>query len=305
MFQGLPRWLIAFGIVVIAVIEITSRLPDIMLLPQKLRGGAGEYDAKALQPQLTEATIAKTDAEARAAAAQAQLNTVQQAKVEADTKVAQLQQQVTQLQGILFAAQASQAQSQARLADTQAAKTTAETQVVQLQRSLTVAQTGQANAQASQAQAQATQTNLQTAGAVVAWAAIIGGGIYAADKLGYIPHDQGTTQASTQTTTQTTAAAQPTQDTSSPFEVGRSDWHRWHDWTAGLSGDHLAGEAFWAGNRSQHPARGCAAAPGSHSAEFMEGCEAAKKFLAGVDQSRNNTDYKAGWNQGAKETGDN
>jgi hypothetical protein len=301
MFQGLPRWLIAFGIVVIAVIEITSRLPDIMLLPQKLAGGAGEYGAKALQPQLTEATIAKTDAEARAAAAQAQLNTVQQAKVEADTKVAQLQQQVTQLQGILFVAQASQAQSQARLADTQAAKTTAETQVVQLQRSLTVAQTGQANAQAQQASAQATQTNLQNAGTVVAWAAIIGGGIYAANKLGLIDHDQATTQASTQTT----SAAQPTQDTSSPFEVGRSDWHRWHDWTANLSGDHLAGEQFWADIRSQHPARGCAAAPGSHSAEFMEGCQAAKKFLAGVDQSRNNPDYHDGWNQGAKETADN
>lgn len=196
MFQGLPRWLIAFGIVVIAVIEITGRLPDIMLLPQKLAGGAGEYNAKALLPQLNEAQIAKTQADARAADAQAQLTTLQQAKVVADTKIAQLQQQVTQLQGNLFASQAMLAQSQAKLADTQAAKTAAEIQVVQLQRNLTTAQTDQAQAQASQSRAQATKTTLENVGTVATFAAAIGGGLYLADKAGLIPHNEGTTQAS-------------------------------------------------------------------------------------------------------------
>ena len=302
MFQGIPRWLIAFGIVVIAVFEIVSRLPDVMLIPQKMAGIAGEYGGKALAPQLTEAQIAKTAAEAKAADAQAQLNTLQQAKVEADTKVSQLNQQVTQLQGYLLAAQASQAQSQARLADTQAAKTVAEIKVVQLTQYLTAAQTEQAQAQANQAQAQATQTNLHNVGTMVGWAALIGGGLYLADQAGLISHDHTTT---TQASTQTTNNTQPTQGTSPQFETGRTDWHRWHDWTAGLNGSRLTGANYWAGVRSTKPARGCAGAPNSSSAEFQDGCETARKFLAGVDQSRlSNTDYRAGWNQGAKETGD-
>lgn len=207
MFQGLPRWLIAFGIVVIAVIEIVSRAPDIMLLPQKLAGGAGELGAKALAPQLTEAQIAKTAAEAKAADAQAQLNTLQQAKVEADTKVSQLNQQVTQLNGYLLAAQANQAQSQARLADTQAAKTVAETKVVQLQQYYTVAQTQQAQAQAAQANAQATKTTMENVGTAVGVAALVGVSLYAANKFGLLP--EGSSNGTTQTSTQTTSYGQP------------------------------------------------------------------------------------------------
>ncbi len=212
MFQGLPRWLVAFGVVTIVVIEIAARLPDIMLLPQRLAGMAGEMDAKALQGKLAEITIQKTAAETRATDAQAQLTTAQQAKVEAETKVAVLNQRVTDLQAGLVSAQAAQAQSQARLADAQAGKTAAETRVVMLQQYLTKAQTTQMealarqnDAQAAAAQAQATQTNMQNAGTALTVGALIVGGLYAADKMGLLPPHQETTTPTGQTYSAPTA----------------------------------------------------------------------------------------------------
>ena len=221
MLQGIPRWLIAFGIVVIAVIELVARVPDIMLVRQKIEGGAGEYGKQALQPQLTEATIAKTVAEANVANVTAQLNAalegkavaeakvveLSQAKVIADTQLAQTQAQVTQLQGILYTAQAQQAKSQIALNELQGKKVEAETKVQQLTQYLTMAQeqaqraqaqqslaqADQARAQAGKARAEETQTTLQNAGTVIGALALLGVGVYAANKLGYLPESSSST----------------------------------------------------------------------------------------------------------------
>jgi hypothetical protein len=43
MFHGLPRGLIAFAIVATVAIELVAKLPDILLIPQRLHGQAGEH----------------------------------------------------------------------------------------------------------------------------------------------------------------------------------------------------------------------------------------------------------------------
>jgi hypothetical protein len=159
VFQGLPRLLIVFGVVLIAIIEFASRLPDLVLLPQKMQAALGEYDAKAMQPKVVTTGVEKTEAEARLADSQAQLNAIQEAKVAAETKVAQMQAEVTAAQVAKTQADTQLAQTQAVLAATQAQKTQAETQL---------------------AQAQTTSTNLDAAQKSVGLAmtgAIIGAGV--------------------------------------------------------------------------------------------------------------------------------
>lgn len=105
MFQGIPRWIIVFGIILVVGFEVIARLPDILLIPERLSGQVGEYGSKALQPQAVTAGIDKTQAEAQLAATQAQLaltqaqlNAVQQQKVAAETRLADAQTTKTNLE---------------------------------------------------------------------------------------------------------------------------------------------------------------------------------------------------------------
>jgi multidrug efflux pump subunit AcrA (membrane-fusion protein) len=213
MFQGLPRWLVAFGIVFIVAIEIAARLPDIVLLPQRLQGTAGEQIGKSMQPQLNDATIAKALAEARLADTQGRLNAELAAKATAETKVAQLQQSLTMANAQLAQSQAQLAQSQARLADTQAGKEAAETRVSQLRQYLTVAQaqqaeaqTRQADAQAAQANAEATKTTMGNIGTAATVGGLILGGLYVAKQAGWLPESSGSSYQSSQTSSPPTPA---------------------------------------------------------------------------------------------------
>ena len=280
MFQGLPRTLIAFGVVAIAVVEIATRLPDLMLLPQRIEAQIGEYGAKTLQPKVVTTQVEKTEADTRVAETQAQLNAVQQAKIAAETRVAQLQAEVTAAQ---------------------VAKTQADTRLAQMQTALAATQAAKAEADAQFAQAQTAKTNMETAGqglGLALTAGIIGAGV---KLFGGAMSGSDTQQATQQVAQQQPAQQQP----ASPFETGRADWYKWHNWEAGLSGDKLAGVQFWADVRNRRPQPSCADGRGRYSAEFRNGCEVARNFLNVVDQGRLNApEYRQGWNAGAKETGD-
>jgi hypothetical protein len=143
VFQGVPRALIAFGVVTIAVLEIATRLPDIVLLPEKIDAAIGEYRAKSLQPKVVTTQVEKTEADTRLADAQTQLNAVQQAKTAAETRVAQLQAEVTAAQVAKTKADTELTRMQTALAATQAQKTQADTQLAQAQTDKTRLDTAQ------------------------------------------------------------------------------------------------------------------------------------------------------------------
>jgi multidrug efflux pump subunit AcrA (membrane-fusion protein) len=281
VFQGVPRALIAFGVVTIAALEIVTRLPDIVLLPQKIEAALGEYGAKAMQPKVVTTQVEKTEADTRLADTQAQLNAVQQDKTAAETRVAQMQAQVTAAM---------------------VAKTQADTQLAQMQTTLAATQAQKTQADAQLARAQTAKTNIETAQQGIGLAVTAGilglGAKFISTMAG---GDGGTQQTSTTQTTTQAALSQPT----SSFEVGRADWHKWSDWERSLDGDTLAGVRFWADVRSHQPPPSCSSDHGAYSADFRDGCETAKKFLTGVDKARlSDADYRQGWNAGAKETGD-
>ena len=270
MFQGVPRVAVVFGVVVVVIIELLTRLPDIMVLPQRIAGLTGEYGGKAMQPEVLAAQVAKTQAEAKQAAAQAELNAVQQAKVAAETEVTRLQTALTQMQTAKAAADAQLAQMQAV----------------------------QAGAQAKLAEAQARQANVDTAQKTIglmATTAIVAGGIKMFDMF---THPDTTQQASA------TAANQPHQP-GGPFDSGHDDWYKWHNWKLQLPGDQRDGANFWAKVRNNKPSPPpCSNSRPQRSAGFVAGCEAAQAFLADVDEARRrDTDYRSGWNAGANETG--
>jgi Type IV secretory system Conjugative DNA transfer len=90
------------------------------------------------------------------------------------------------------------------------------------------------------------------------------------------------------------------------FEAGKTDWLNWYGWVHGKSGELRAGIDFWAEvrNDKERGPSSCSAGQGQISAEFHDGCEAAKKFLSVVDQRRTREpDYRQGWNAGYKTTG--
>lgn len=297
MFQGIPRALLAFGVVTIAVLEIATRLPDIVLLPQKIEAALGEYGAKALQPKVVTTQVGKTEADTRLADAQTQLNAVQQEKTAAETKVAQMQAQVTAAMVAKTEADTQLARMQAALAATQAAKTEADTQLSRMQTALVATQAQKAQADTELAQAQTAKTNIETAQQGVGLAITAGVLGLGAKLFGATIGADGGTQ---QTTTQA-ASSRPT----SSFEVGRTDWHKWSNWKRSLDGDKLAGAMFWAKVRSNKPPPSCSSDRGAYSADFRDTCELAKGFLTDVDKLRlSDPNYRQGWNAGAKETGD-
>lgn len=298
MFQGLPRVLMVFGVVVIGIIELAARLPDILLIPQRLQGTAGEYGAKAIQPDVVTAQIAKTQAETKLADTQAQLNDVQQAKVAAETKVAQLQAGMTAAQTAKTDAETRVAQLQAALTASQTAKTDAETRVTQLQAFLTAEQTKKTAAEARVADSQALKNNLDNAGTILTAGALLAGTAYLYNKFGGGSQDnpQQTTQQAKQETTQ--------QPSSSPFELGRTDWLRLYRWGVTLPDDQKAGANYWSAVRNKPPPQSCNNAPPPITAGFLKACETAKQYLADVDKARRSDDgYANGWNAGFKETG--
>lgn len=290
--------LIAFGVVLIAILELAARLPDIVLLPQKMEAAIGEYGAKSMQPQAVTTQIAKTQAETRVADTQAQLNAVQQEKIAADTRVAVLQAALTEATAAKTRAETQLVQVQEALAATQVAKTQAETEVTRLQAAQTQAQT-------RLAQSQAAQTNVDTASKAVDLAttvAVIGGLAYVGKKAYDAMHPE---QATQQPATQQTTAQQETLPTSLNFQAGRKDWHKWYDWAHPLTGDTREGMMYWSAARSRKPQPTCDSANRNITPGFLNGCDTAKKFLAIVDDWRTKSlDYRDGWNQGYKETGD-
>jgi hypothetical protein len=91
------------------------------------------------------------------------------------------------------------------------------------------------------------------------------------------------------------------------FDVGKNDWMNWYGWVHGKSGDLRYGIDFWSEVRNDKDGRpfSCSAGRGQTSAEFRDGCEAARKYLTVVDKRRaSEPDYKQGWNAGWKNTGD-
>jgi hypothetical protein len=274
VFQGLPRTLIAFGAVLIVLLELVTRLPDILLLPQRLQGQMGELGAKAMQPQVVTTQVAKTEADTRLADAQAQLNTIQQSKVAAETEVTKLQAMVTAMQVAKTQADTRLADMQAALAASQATKTDAETKL---------------------AQAQTNKTNIETTQQTVGLALTVGMLALGAKAIGAFASSDQPTQQATQQTEQPPA---------SPYEAGRADWHKWYDWGVTLRGDQLAGAEYWADVRSRKPQPSCASAPQGNAADFQSACDTARKYLSAVDKLRHdNDDYRQGWTAGFKETG--
>ena len=273
MFHGLPRTLIAFGAVLIVILELVVRLPDIMLLPQRLLGQSGELGAKAMQPEVVTTQVAKTQADTRLAESQAKLNAFQEGKVAAETEVTKLQAMVTAMQVGKTQADTKLAEMQAALAASQATKTDAETRL---------------------AEAQTTNTNIEAAQKGIGLAFTVGVLALGAKAFGALTSDQPTQQATQQTTQQPT----------SPFEAGRADWHKLYDWGIKLKGDELAGVQYWAEVRSRKPQPTCADAPLGTTADFRDTCETARKYLTAVDKLRHdNDDYRQGWTAGFKETG--
>lgn len=278
MFQGVPRVAVVFGVVVVVILELLTRLPDIMVLPQRIAGLTGEYGGKAMQPEVLAAQVAKAQAEAKLAVTQAELNSVQQAKVAAETQVTRLQAALTQAQTAKAAADAQLAQMQTALAAVQADKTTAETRLTE---------------------AQTTKTNLEntqksiglalTAGMIGVGAKIIG----------------GMTSPSQDTSQTSTAPNRQPHQPGGAFDSGHDDWYKWHNWKLQLPSDQRDGANFWANVRNNKPSPpACGNSRPQRSAGFVAGCEAAEAFLTDVDEARRrNAAYRSGWNAGATETG--
>ncbi len=258
MFQGVPRALIAFGVVTIAVLEIATRLPDILLLPEKIDAALGEYKAKSLQPKVVTTQVEKTEADTRLADAQTQLNAVQQAKTAAETRVAQLQAEVTAAQVAKTKADTELTRMQTTLAATQAQKTQADTQL---------------------AQAQTDKTRLDTAQEGVGLALTAGIVGMGAKLFGAMSQSQDTQHA-----------------TSADYTDGVNARNRWNLWLSGLSGSTREGAKFWENVRNDGRARTCAEGKGWSNADFRSGCEEAKNQLAAVDQyGMTRSDFRAGW----------
>jgi hypothetical protein len=282
VFQGLPRILLVFGVVVIAVLELATRLPDLVLLPQKMQAALGEYGAKELQPKVVTTQVAKTEADTRVADTQAQLNAVQQEKVAAETKVAQMQAEVT-------AAQVAKTQADTRLAQMQAALTATQVQKTQAETQLTQAQTNNANIDTAQ----------KTVGLAMQ-AGILGVG---AKLFGMMTPPQDTTQAAQQQPPQKPTASRislssPIDTNSADYRQGLNEGKKYLAYVATLPPDQKAGDRFWYSVKDKNPLPDICTTKAAGNFGFQVGCQAAREtyetmttknppnFVAGL---------KAGW----------
>ncbi|CAK0775674.1 hypothetical protein CCP3SC1AL1_70011 [Gammaproteobacteria bacterium] len=80
------------------------------------------------------------------------------------------------------------------------------------------------------------------------------------------------------------------------FNQGLSDRQRWETWIATLSGSCRNGVDFWASHRSLQNPGSCKDGQGTQDADYKKCCNAAKEFLAPIDQLRkSDQDYRRGF----------
>jgi hypothetical protein len=94
-------------------------------------------------------------------------------------------------------------------------------------------------------------------------------------------------------------------DQTDAYRQGEADWQSLQAWFEAQTGDRRAGADFWANNRSKVGHKSCQAAADDFSgdkAEFVGGCLEAKQRLDPIDvRRRNEPEYRAGFNNGAKQ----
>jgi|GEM_PF-4880949 len=90
------------------------------------------------------------------------------------------------------------------------------------------------------------------------------------------------------------AANLSTSETS--FNQGLSDRQRWETWVATLGGSCRSGVDFWASHRSLKNPGSCKDGQGTQDADYRKCCNAAKEFLAPIDQLRkSDQNYRRGF----------